>query len=106
MSRNVILLVDYGSNNSIHIAMFKKQLKNGGWAPGFIEGVFEKRLDLADSQIETAVREEVEGAANQAVFKKTCCKALLADSVIDNSGHWTYTYLQVFHLAGCMRKSS
>jgi dephospho-CoA kinase len=33
------------------------------------------------------------------------CKALLADSVIDNSGFWTFTCLQVCHLAGCMRKS-
>ena len=33
------------------------------------------------------------------------CKALLADSVIDNSGLWTHTCLQVYHLAGCLRKS-
>jgi dephospho-CoA kinase len=33
------------------------------------------------------------------------CKALLADSVIDNSGFWTHTCLQVYHLAGYLRKS-
>ncbi len=32
------------------------------------------------------------------------CKALLADSVIDNSGLWTHTCLQVYHLAGCLRE--
>ena len=33
------------------------------------------------------------------------CKALLADSVIDNSGFFLNTCLQVYHLAGYLRKS-
>jgi dephospho-CoA kinase len=33
------------------------------------------------------------------------CKALLADSVIDNSGVFLHTCLQVYHLAGYLRKS-
>jgi dephospho-CoA kinase len=33
------------------------------------------------------------------------CKALLADSVIDNSGHLAYTCFQVCHLAGYLRNS-
>jgi|WetSurMetagenome_2_1015567.scaffolds.fasta_scaffold355216_2 dephospho-CoA kinase len=32
------------------------------------------------------------------------CKALLADSVIDNSGLWAYTCFQVYHLAGSILK--
>jgi dephospho-CoA kinase len=32
------------------------------------------------------------------------CKALRADSVIDNSGLFIHTCLQVYHLAGCIRK--
>jgi dephospho-CoA kinase len=34
------------------------------------------------------------------------CKALQADSVIDNSGPWAYTCLQIYHLAGFIRKIS
>jgi dephospho-CoA kinase len=33
------------------------------------------------------------------------CKAFLADSVIDNSGFFLHTCLQVYHLAGYLRKS-
>jgi dephospho-CoA kinase len=33
------------------------------------------------------------------------CKALQADSVIDNSGLWAYTCLQIYHLARFLRKS-
>lgn len=33
------------------------------------------------------------------------CKAFLADSVIDNSGVFPFTCLQVYHLAGYLRKS-
>ena len=33
------------------------------------------------------------------------CKALLANSVIDNSGLWLFTCLQIYQLAGCLRKS-
>jgi len=78
MSRNVLLLVDYGTNNSIHVAMFKEQLKKAGWKQGVIEGAFEKKLDLSDSSIATSVQEEVDSAANQAVFKKTCCELFVA----------------------------
>jgi len=88
MSRNVLLLVDYGVNNSIHIAMFKEQLKKAGWKPGIIEGAFEKMLDLPDSQIETTVQEEVYSAANQAVFKKTCCELIVASEELRFSWDW------------------
>jgi dephospho-CoA kinase len=40
-----------------------------------------------------------------AVQMPLMCKALLADSVIDNSGLWANTCFQVFHLAGYLRKS-
>jgi len=79
MARHVLLLVDYGVNNSMHIALFKEELKNTGWTPGLIEGAFEKVVDLADSQIETSMQEEVENAANQAAFKKTCCELIVAN---------------------------
>ena len=88
MARVVLLLVDYGTNNSIHIAMFKEELKKLGWKPGFLEGVFEKGLDLTDSQIETAVQEEVDGAANLAVFKKTVCEMFVADDELRFSWDW------------------
>jgi dephospho-CoA kinase len=39
-----------------------------------------------------------------AVQMPVLCKALLADSVIDNSGCWAYTCLQIYHLAGYLRK--
>ena len=88
MARNVLLLVDYGVNNSIHVAMFKDQLKKAGWRPGIIEGAFEKMLDLTDSQIETAVQEEVDGAANLAVFKKTCCELIVASEELRFCWDW------------------
>jgi len=88
MGRNVLLLVDYGDNNSMHIAMFKEQLKKTGWKQGLIEGVFEKTLDLPDSRIETSVQEEVDGAANQAVFKKTCCELIIANEELRFCWDW------------------
>jgi hypothetical protein len=88
MSKHVLLLVDYGINNSIHIALFKKQLKQCGWKPGLIEGAFEKKMDLSDSQIESAVQEEVDGAANQAVFKKTCCELYVAEDELKFCWDW------------------
>lgn len=88
MSRNVLLLVNYGVNNSIHIALFKKQLKESGWKEGIIEGAFEKRVDLPESQIEASVQEEVDSAANQAVFKKTCCELLVADDELRFCWDW------------------
>lgn len=88
MARTALLLVDYGTNNSIHIALFKENLKKAGWRPGFIEGVFEKNLDLSDPQIETVVQEEVDSAANQAVFKKTACELLIADDELRFSWDW------------------
>lgn len=39
-----------------------------------------------------------------AVQMPLVCKALLADSVIDNSGLFIHTCLQVYHLAECLRK--
>ncbi len=40
-----------------------------------------------------------------AVQMPSSCKALLADSVIDNSGYFAYTCLQVYHLARYLRNS-
>lgn len=88
MSRNVLLLVDYGVNNSIHIGLFKKQMKDAGWREGIIEGAFEKRLDLPDGMIETAVQEEVDSAANQAVFKKTCCELFVTADELKFCWDW------------------
>lgn len=88
MSKNVLLLIDYGVNNSIHIAMFKNQLKGAGWTPGIIEGAFEKKLDLADAQIETVVQEEFDAAANQAAFKKTYCELFIAEDELKFSWDW------------------
>jgi hypothetical protein len=88
MPRAVILLVDYGTNNSMHIALFKEQLKKAGWQPGFLEGVFEKKLDLPDRQIETAVQEEVDSAANHSSFKKTCCEMFVADDELRFCWDW------------------
>lgn len=79
MARSVLLLVDYGVNNALHIARFKEALKKTGWQPGIIEGAFEKTLDLPDSQIETVAQEEVDSAANEAAFKKTCCELIVAN---------------------------
>lgn len=88
MSRNVLLLVDYGVNNSIHIGLFKKQLKDAGWREGIIEGAFEKTLDLPNAKIETTVQEEVDSAANQAVFKKTCCELYVTDDELKFCWDW------------------
>lgn len=88
MSKNVLLLIDYGINNSIHIALFKKQLKESGWTPGLIEGAFEKKLDLSDSQIETSVQEEFDSAANKAAFKKTFCELFIAEDELKFSWDW------------------
>lgn len=79
MARSVLLLVDYGVNNTMHIAQFREELKKMGWAFGIIEGAFEKVLDLPDSQIATLVQEELDSAANQARFKKTCCELIVAN---------------------------
>ena len=78
MAKNVLLLVDYGVNNSMHVALFKEELKKNGWKPGIIEGAFEKVLDLPDSQVETSVQEEFDSAANLAAFKKTYCELVVA----------------------------
>ena len=88
MARNVLLLVDYGVNNSIHVALFKEQLKKTGWKPGIIEGAFEKMLDLSDSQIENSVQEEFDSAANQAVFKKTYCEVIVASEELRFYWDW------------------
>ena len=88
MSKNVLLLVDYGVNSTIHIAMFKSQLKISGWTPGIIEGAFEKKLDLSDAQIETAVQEEFDSAANHAVFKKTYCELFIAEDELKFTWDW------------------
>ena len=88
MARNVLLLVDYGTNNAIHIALFKEQLKKSGWQPGFLEGVFEKSVNLTESEIEKAMQEEVDGAANQAVFKKTCCELFVTEDELKFCWDW------------------
>jgi len=88
MIRNVLLLVDYGDNNTLHVAMFKEQLKKTGWKQGIIEGAFEKKLDLPDSEIATSVQEEVDSAANQAVFKKTYCELIVASEELRFSWDW------------------
>lgn len=88
MGRNVLLLVDYGSNNSIHIGLFKEYLKKSGWKAGIIEGAFEKKFDLPDSSIETVAQEEVDAAANQAVFKKTICELVVAHDEMRFSWDW------------------
>jgi hypothetical protein len=84
----VLLMVDYGINNSIHVALFKEQLKKVGWKEGIIEGAFEKTLDLSESKIETVVQEEVDGAANLAVFKKTCCVLVVAEEELRFCWDW------------------
>ncbi|HJV66822.1 MAG TPA: hypothetical protein VJ550_13890 [Geomonas sp.] len=88
MARTALLLVDYGTNNSIHIALFKENLKKAGWKAGIIEGVFEKSLDLSNHQIETVVQEEFDGAANEAVFKKTYCELVIADDELRFTWDW------------------
>ena len=88
MARIALLLVDYGTNNSIHIALFKENLKKAGWQAGFLEGVFEKSLDLSNHRIETVVQEEVDSAANQATFKKTCCELFVADDELRFCWDW------------------
>lgn len=88
MPKNVLLLVDYGVNNSIHIAQLKNHLKSSGWTPGIIEGAFEKKLELPDAQIETAVQEDLDSAANQASFKKTCCELFIAEDELKFCWDW------------------
>jgi hypothetical protein len=88
MAKSVLLLVDYGVNNSIHTGLFKAELKKSGWKEGIIEGVFEKQLDLSNSQIETAVQEEFDAAANVAAFKKTYCELVVADDELRFSWDW------------------
>ena len=88
MVRNVLLLVDYGVNNSIHIGLFKAELKKNGWKEGIIEGAFEKDLDLSDSRIEAVVQEEFDAAANLAAFKKTCCELVVAEDELRFSWDW------------------
>jgi uncharacterized protein YcnI len=88
MSRHVVLLVDFGVNNIIHVALFKEELKKTGWKEGIIEGAFEKSLDLTDAQIETAVQEEFDSAANQAAFKKTYCELIVAEDDLKFSWDW------------------
>jgi hypothetical protein len=88
MARTALLLVDYGNNNSIHIGYFKENMKKAGWKPGFVEGVFEKSLDLIDSQLETVVQEEFDSAANQADFEKTLCELVIADEELRFSWDW------------------
>ncbi|BCG48046.1 hypothetical protein GEOBRER4_n2913 [Citrifermentans bremense] len=88
MRRNVLLLVDYGVNNAIHVGLFKKHLKDAGWREGLIEGSFEKPLDLSDSEIEKAVQEEVDGAADKADFKKTCCELFVTEDELKFCWDW------------------
>jgi uncharacterized protein YcnI len=88
MARNVLLLVDYGVNNSIHVALFKEELKKAGWKPGIIEGAFEKMLDQSDAQIETFVQEEFDSAANLASFKKTYCEVIVASEELRFCWDW------------------
>ncbi|MCM0082067.1 hypothetical protein L4X63_10745 [Geomonas sp. Red32] len=88
MASVAVLLVDYGPNNSLHIARFKESLKKAGWREGFLEGVFEKTLDMSVSKIETAVQEEVDSAANEAVFKKTCCELFVAEEELKFCWDW------------------
>jgi hypothetical protein len=88
MARHVLLLVDYGINNSIHIALFKEELKKSGWRPGFLEGVFEKQLEIAESEIERSAQEEVDSAANLSAFKKTCCELFVADEELRFCWDW------------------
>lgn len=88
MSRNVLLLVDYGVNNSVHIGLFKIQLKEAGWRDGLVEGAFEKSVDLPDALIEKAVQEEVDSAANHAAFKKTICELFVAEDELKFSWDW------------------
>lgn len=88
MARIALLLVDYGTNNSIHIALFKENLKKAGWQAGFLEGVFEKSLDLSTARVEAVAQEEVDSAANQAAFKKTCCELFVAEDELRFCWDW------------------
>lgn len=88
MTRHVLLLVDYGVNTTIHIGLFKKHLKEAGWEEGLVEGAFQKKLDLSDAVIEQAVQEEVDSAANQASFQKTCCELFVAEDELKFCWDW------------------
>jgi hypothetical protein len=88
MAKIALLLVDYGTNNSIHVGLFKEQLKKAGWTPGFLEGVFEKSSDLPQADIERALQEEFDSAANHAGFKRTCCEAFIAEDEVRFCWDW------------------
>jgi hypothetical protein len=88
MSRQVLLLVDFGVSSGISIALFKGQLKNNGWKEGLIDGAFEKTLDLSDSEIATSVQEEVDAVANQALVKKTRCEVIVAHEELRFCWDW------------------
>lgn len=88
MAKNVLLLVDYGVNNSVHTGLFKIQLKEAGWREGLVEGAFEKSLDLSDSDIEKIVQEEFDAAANHAAFKKTYCELFVTEDELKFTWDW------------------
>ena len=88
MAKNVLLLVDYGDNNSIHVGIFKVNLKEAGWREGLLEGTFEKSMDLPDQVIERVVQEEFDSAANQASFKKTCCELFVTEDELKFCWDW------------------
>lgn len=88
MSKNVLLMVDYGVNNSIHVGLFKIHFKEAGWREGFLEGTFEKSMDLPDAVIEKVVQEEFDSAANQASFKKTYCELFVTEDELKFSWDW------------------
>lgn len=77
MAENVLLLVKYGSDSEARIRRFKTELGKAGWRPAIIDGAFEKRVDLPFLEVEMAVQEEVDSAANTAGFSKTCCDLVI-----------------------------
>ena len=103
INRSALEIVSTGKNLLVEVPL----LYEVGWQDDFdwIVTVFAtesrcvQRIIVRDQATEQDARSVI--AAQMPVV----CKALLADSVIDNSGHWTFTCLQVFHLAGCMWKS-
>ncbi len=58
-----------------------------------------QRIVIRDNVTEEEARKAL------AVQMPLACKALLADSVIDNSGCFAHTWYQVYRLAGYLRKS-